>query len=198
METMEQIEQIFSKEIARMRELSRESTRDIVMFTKHCLSMAGLGFWTSPASKTGVNHPLTSNGYGGNIVHTKSTFWIADTICKTVYDENDETERLDYACVLSACLLHDLDKFIDSLETHGGHAADRINMEIERIDKGNIYFRLISFGVRHHMGKFGNTDYSTWLRDVMPRSRFEHVARAVHLADYLSSRRFLEFNHDFT
>ncbi len=137
-------------------------------------------FWTEPASSTGVHHPRTSNILGGNIVHTKQAFWIADTIINTMQIVNEQK-----GYILSAVLLHDIDKFTESIGSHGITAAKKIRQYCEARKFDFNFTNAVSRCVMLHMGKWG---------DIKMDDNIFDMVGIVHLSDYLSSRPFLEFN----
>jgi hypothetical protein len=137
-------------------------------------------FWTEPASSTGVHHPKTSNGIGGNVIHTKEAFWIADSILNTTKMQDDNKSY-----VLSAVLLHDIDKFTQSIDEHGITASKKILDYCESRQFNLQASIMISRCVMLHMGKWGKIKMDDNIFD---------MAGIVHLSDYLSSRPFLEFN----
>ena len=168
---------IFSNEFDRIAEFYQIA---IPMLIEMLHDLPDDKFWTEPASSTGVHHPKTSNTIGGNIVHTKQAFWIADTIIDTVNMDNKQK-----AYILSAVLLHDIDKFTESIGSHGITAAQKIRQYCQE-RKFDIHFsNAVSRCVMLHMGKWGDIK--------MDNNEFD-MAGIVHLSDYLASRPFLEFN----
>lgn len=178
-----QISVKLGNEFKHMRDINTDWTQDVLTFVLKWLRKAPPEFWTKPASSTGVNHPKTSGGAGGNIVHTKSAFWIADTLCD-VWMFAGVIDKLRI-CILAAVLLHDFHKFTDSLGSHGITAADLLGS-----DDSQPYIKLICHGVRYHMGRWtdGAIGWGGQTTD------FAQVAHIVHIADMLSSRRWLEYN----
>lgn len=175
---------IFEQEINAIREISVVVAAITVELLEN---LTGEMFWTEPASKTGVHHPKTSNGVGGNIVHTKSAFWIAHTILKTHKTMFNETK----ASILSAVLLHDLDKFNASLEEHGHIAAERIKSFDSLLcqQNGKIVYGIATM-VSFHMGEWGKyrIENCSFYQSLI------ECCKIVHLADLISSRPYIEFN----
>jgi len=182
----ESIKSILEKELS---EISMHNKKIAVITLQILEELTDDDFWTKPASATGVHHPKTSNCIGGNIIHTKQAFWIGTTILNTISEDFISSEKR--ACVLSAILLHDIDKFNESLENHGITASEKI-LKYKNATIFPYWIVDISLMVKYHMGKWG----AEQLNDISCRllSSTVECIKIVHLSDYLSSRPFLEFN----
>lgn len=172
-------------------ELLRISNNEIVAFTSLVLQNAPCNFFTHPASSTSRYHPQTSNGYGGLIVHTKQVFYIAESIMDTRLD----LVRCDRDIVLSSCLLHDIYKYANNesrytVKNHGQKGVEFIE-EIKAIkDYFSIYsekpywYNKIMKCIHSHNGIF-SPEY---------KGTFSVEQSIVHIADYIASKKWCEFN----
>lgn len=184
----------FRKELDLIAEIKIRSFVELVFGT---IDLQDKFMWES-ASRTGVNHPVTSSGIGGNLVHIKSAFYIGLGYLNV---SNLSDYRKDE--ILAAILLHDIKKYDDNvtLGNHGFIGADyiwNIWLEQEQGDNRNESFdndlfrsvSLICEMVAWHMGQWSECpDNSAWNYQFWLQEDF-----IVHLADYLSSRRHFEFN----
>lgn len=180
---------LFSEELEYLNQINARVCEHVINLLKY---NSDEKFWTESASKTGVHHPATSNCYRGNVMHTRQAFWIANGIIESWQDieSKDEIKII----VLSAILLHDLDKFSESLEKHGHTAASKIyyylGNNLDKLIGIDFYMMIIGLCVEYHMGKWGKHEYK-----LLKNKTTNLAVQITHTADYLASRAFLEFNH---
>jgi hypothetical protein len=156
-------------------------------------------FFKIPASSTGKYHPQYATGEGGLLRHTKAAVRIAHTIMATE-TFGKHYPSLDRDMIIAALIIHDgLKKgmpeekytrtdhpllvrqfFTDFTKTE--HAP-----ELPENIRNNI-FKLIE----SHMGQW-NKDKDG--KEILPKPCCT-PHRLVHLADYLASRKMLEFNFE--
>lgn len=173
--------EIFNAEIEL---IESEELRDFVryFFDEWC----GAWFFEEGASSSGKYHPKFSQGRGGLVRHVKGASMFLEELLRLSSWAYLNDEYKDYARV--AILLHDCRKYGD-LEydksyypMHGSCCADAID---------NAWYEmfqtpapeLLKMAVRSHMGQ--------WTEDKEDRP-FTPLDRLVHLADYLSSRSFID------
>lgn len=147
-------------------------------------------FWKIPASSTSKYHPKSSLGEGGLVRHTKCAARIAKELF-IILPVDEKAQDL----IIAAILIHDgLKK--DYPETkytkheHPNLIADFINQDkyknmISEKDLGTI-----SNAVKRHMGQWSRNQRSKIILEE-PKNRIDKL---VHLSDYLSSRKFLNFD----
>ena len=181
---------VFAKELEQLKSHSEEMCEHVV----NILSMASDSFWTKPASATGVHHPETSNGIGGNIMHTKQAFWILSTLLDG--DSVMSSNKAYLASGCSAILLHDICKFEFPLESHGYAGSKLINDYISNTEMSESCKDMLQIAARcvaFHMGKWGDVN----LQFSNPTCRYDvdQLIVYVHQADYISSRPYLLFNY---
>ena len=174
------IEKHFSKELKQIKSMTLSN------IVRTALENVSDDFWKMSASSSGVNHPKTSNGCGGQITHIKSAFWIAHTLCG-VAPVSERTKDL----ILSAILLHDIEKKSHNIDSHakcGAIAVEKIMHDMHNrkvlsfdfpMDQRKSLLRL----VENHMGHYGD-NYN-------PGNIDEFI---VHAADMIASRKWCEFN----
>jgi hypothetical protein len=169
----------FAEEISQIKNMS------LVTIIEYILDKADSDFWEMPASSSGVNHPKTSNGKGGQIKHIQSAFWIAHTLC-----ESFQLKQIQKDVVLSAVLLHDICKHSYNIDTHAEEGADFIrNCCIKMTENGMLstkfqWVETLALLVENHMGPYSDNYTSD--------NMFQAI---VHSADMISSRAWCEFNH---
>lgn len=170
------------------KELALITDNEILSLTEKLIKHFPAPFWSKPASSTGKYHPNSSAGEGGLVIHTKQVFWIAKTIIDTcLFDINPDI-------VLSACLLHDGWKYNESsCWTLKNHATIAVN-EIDKIVRKDDFFAygrpdwylLLLDCILSHNGRF--------TKDWNYKNKLTDEQKIVHLADIISSRKFLLFN----
>lgn len=146
-------------------------------------------FWTSGASSSGKFHPKFSQGLGGLVRHTKSTILFADELLRlNTYGFMPQRYK-DYA--IAALLMHDTRKYgemadIDKAQYkyHGPAAAIAVkNAWWEYFDGREDCPEMLWMAIASHMGQWEPD------KDCRP---FTQIDRLVHMADYMSSRSFID------
>ena len=166
-----------------------------------------------PASSSGRYHPTLSLGEGGLNRHVKAVVGIANCLIGTEifknlmlgFEENDTTTLSMYAdAVYASCILHDCCK-PDDTPKHGtvfDHPLKGAKLFKEvaskYINEDNMeYMRivvpLVYKGIASHMGEWSTAPYAKGIVLPKPSNNFEEF---VHMADYLASRKFIDFNFD--
>lgn len=134
-----------------------------------------------PASATGRYHPAFSLGTGGLIRHTIAAAAIAWDMCKLEYLKASSYDR---DLIYGAILIHDTFK---QGETESGYtvrrhpviAAQHVVSYAKKVNFDQRTGNLLAHLVLAHMGEWGNNK---------PGNRMQFL---VHLADFLSSRRYI-------
>lgn len=182
-------------------------------FAQELLDQIPSYFWSEGASSSGNHHPSYSNGEGGLARHSLMVYrWM-----KELYDDFGSDGGFDSfnEVVAVACLFHDCCKrgLPDNVSEHTVHehpvlAAKFIldkGREFAERNKDFIYMTsededsfmhdvgLVSLCVASHMGKW-NT--STRSEVVLPKPK-SGIEQIVHLADYLSSRKYTTFDNGY-
>lgn len=173
--------EIFNTEIEL---IESEDLRDFVRyFFDEC---CGDWFFEEGASSSGKYHPKFSQGKGGLVRHVKGAFMFLEELLRLSSWAYLNDEYKDYARV--AILLHDCRKY-GAIEydkscypMHGQLCADAIEDAWHEMFQTSAP-ELLKMAVRSHMGQ--------WTEDREDRP-FTPLDRLVHLADYLSSRSFLD------
>lgn len=162
-------------------------------FTEKVLIKVPEYFFTIPASSTNKYHPSFSLGDGGLLRHTKVAVRIAvDILSLEMMNEYTEDEK---DIIISSLILHDCAKkgvpeSKYSIVEHPLVMANFIERDEELkniLDKETL--NKILDCIRTHMGEF-NKDYLT-KKEVLPKPKSK-IQNIVHLADYLSSRKYFE------
>ena len=162
-------------------------------FTEKVLIKVPEYFFTIPASSTNKYHPSFSLGDGGLLRHTKVAVRIAvDILSLEMMNKYTEDEK---DIIISSLILHDCAKkgipeSKYSIVEHPLVMANFIERDEELkniLDKETL--NKILDCIRTHMGEF-NKDYLT-KKEVLPKPK-NKIQNIVHLADYLSSRKYFE------
>jgi HD superfamily phosphohydrolase YqeK len=91
-----------------LKEVNFIKDQGIRLFTRTVLINADEEFWEAPATLDGgTMHPPDEHLSGGNVLHTKRVVRAAIILC-----ESQERTELEKDVVISACLLHDVTKFM--------------------------------------------------------------------------------------
>lgn len=177
-------------------ELDYISNPQIRKFTEEVLLNVPEYFFKIPASSSGRYHPSYALGEGGLVRHTKAAVGIAVELFKvSVKGYTDEEKDI----VISALILHDTAK--NGFEGSSGTITEH-PLEITKFIYSNSNLKsilpketlnTILSCINSHMGKW-NFDYKN-RKAVLPKpqSRLEQL---VHMADYIASRKCLEYNFD--
>jgi len=171
------------------REISHIENEELREFVKLALEKAPPYFWKYPASKSGKFHPEDDLGEGGLVHHTKKVVYFVRSLAEAM-----EVEKFNDELIIAA-LLHDVVKYglNPSSKTAGydyaihGPAVKKfieeevLENKIEGVYNGEMLRRITKILdlISRHMGKWSVQDYR-------PRKRGDW---ALHLADYISSRK---------
>ena len=168
-------------------EINRIVSEDLRMFVKFFLqSYVPAYFWEIGASSSGKYHPKFSQGYGGLVRHTKAAcLFLEDLLRMSSYAYMGE-EKHDLCRV--ALILHDTAKYgmgdeMDKTQYkyHAVKAAEQVAVAwYEYFDREAPY--LLTQAIRSHMGQWSE-------KEDRP---FTQIDRAVHMADYMSSRSYID------
>ena len=179
-------------------ELEYIKNPNIREFTEKVLLEVPEYFFNIPASSTGKHHPSFSLGQQGLIRHVQVAVRIVvDILSLEMMNKYSDDEK---DIIISSLILHDCAKkgIPESKHTITEHPliiADYIknNSKLNSILEKEILDRLLDC-IRTHMGEF-NKDYKT-RKEVLPKPNGK-LQNIVHLADYLSSRKYFDsFNFD--
>ena len=176
-------------------ELDYIQDKNIKEFVTQVLLKLPNYFFEVAASSTGKYHPKYSLGHQGLVRHTKSAVRIAVDILGLEMMKYKDIEK---DIIIASLILHDGLK-------HGVN-GDRYTVTehpleiVKFIERDSELTNLLDkeiletiFGcIRSHMGEW-NSDYKT-KREILPKPKSK-LQNIVHLADYLSSRKyFSEFD----
>lgn len=179
-------------------ELSLLKDNEIIRFTELMIKNLPDRFFYEPASSTNKYHNEACNGVGGLVKHTKLAVGIGVDIMRTgmmgvVHNDT----------VISALILHDGWKYSDNLDnkfTVKHHALDSIP-RIKTIVKENGFFddynsipfwyQNILDSIQSHNGMFVKKDAGYEFNGV-----YSVEQKVVHLADYISSRKYMDIKVD--
>lgn len=150
-------------------------------------------FFKVPASSTGKYHPNYALGDGGLYRHVRASVGIGVSLFEISNYTTDEQDML-----ITALMLHDgwkqgLNGTGNSTHTHPIVASEVLWQSIKTdTDEAKQYLETICGCIASHMGHW-NT--SKWDATVLP-TPITKLQKFVHLADYLASRKALEYNFD--
>ena len=171
----------FETEINRITD---ENLREFVKFYLENYTPAY--FWHIGASSSGKYHPAFSQGEGGLVRHTKAACLFLEDLLRMSSYAYMGTEKHDLCRV--ALILHDTAKYGFDVEIdksqyskHAINAADNVD------DAWQHYFGcnapwLLYQAMRSHMGQWSEPEDKP----------FTQMDRAVHMADYMSSRSYID------
>lgn len=149
-------------------------------------------FYKISASSTGKYHPSYTVGEEGLYRHVKA----AVSIAKMLFTIHNFTQ-LEQDMIIASLILHDgWKQGIDGSRGFTEHAHPLIASKVlrERVEvdtkEGLEYLFLICDGIETHMGQFTTNKYDFTILP-SPITPMQHF---IHLADYLASRKALEFN----
>lgn len=165
-------------------------------FTEKVLLEVPDYFFNIPASSTGKYHPSYTISECGLVKHTQAAVRIALELFR-LSEKGYTDEEKDI--IISALILHDTAKlgFNGSKYTITGHPLEIVKFfngkkELKSILPKEI-IELISNCISSHMGRW-NYNYKSKKRVLpRPKTRLEQIT---HMADYIASRKCLEFNFD--
>ena len=168
------------------REIALIQNEDYRMFIKSYLdNYVPDYFWEIGASSSGKYHPQFSQGKGGLVRHTKAVVMFAEELLRMSSYMYMSEEHKDY--VMRACIVHDTCKYGMSeynkelYKDHAKNASALVNeawYDYFGINASEFFLSAI----RCHMGQWSE-------REDRP---FTSIDRCVHMADYVSSRNFID------
>jgi hypothetical protein len=149
-------------------------------------------FYHVPASSTGKYHPNYALGEGGLYRHVKASVGIARDLFRIYNFTIDEQD-----IVITSLILHDGFKqgitgaTRNTIHTHPIVASKMLREKVktETSEEAN-FLETICSNIESHMGCWTT---SKWDKTILPEPKTE-IQRFVHLCDYLSSRKSLEYN----
>lgn len=170
--------------------ISEQPIRD---FTRKCLEAAPVYFWHIPASSSGKYHPSWAVQECGLLRHVVLTAYLADELSHTFGLTSDEHD-----IAVAAALLHDTLKYGINYDVryHDMHSYLPRNYFLKEkkimlpIGMSQANFKAIFDAVDTHMGSIATGAWNPVNR-VIPQTLVEQV---VHLADYVASRKKINFS----
>lgn len=171
-------------------ELNLIQNKDIRKFTEGMLGKLPEYFFEIQASSTGKYHPTFAQGEQGLVRHTIC----AINIAYDLVNRNDMfascKQYSDH--IVSALMLHDGCKSgrVKSQYTQHDHPIQVCNLIKENYNDKDS--ELICSLISSHMGQWSTGRGSNV---ILPKPQ-NVLQSVVHLADYLASRRYLDFNFD--
>lgn len=163
-------------------------------FTKRAFQMAPMYFWVIPSARGKKHHPDWTKRVGGLVLHVD---WAG-------YNFRQLSETYKFNCVefdhgLSATLLHDLYKYgpkeyDESFAPYHSFIPRRaLKKLVPKIEDFQEYeFDSIMNCIETHMGNLSDGDWS----GTTPMKPETDLQKAVHLADYMASRRGLKYERE--
>lgn len=163
------------------------SNNDIRDFCKVLLENADDYFFTEPASSSGKYHPKFALGQGGLARHSIAVAMILHDMLRTDCYQFDDREKDLMVC---GAIVHDIKKYGESkkhtVKEHpqlsGEYIIQTYNEHQDMISQEEAEF--IADVVRTHMGQWGDEKPET------------DAQKLVHMADCLSSRKFLNIEFE--
>lgn len=172
----------FAKEIRLIRD---EPTRG---FVEKMLDKVPQYFFTIPASSTGKYHPAYALGKGGLARHVRSAVWIAIELSRMEDYTPKEVDIIVASLLLHDCLKNGRENGGATLTEHPILMSKFIRDEFPD-EKPECLDDILSC-IETHMGRW-TVNYKGEKVLKEPETRLQKL---VHLADYIASRRQLEFN----
>lgn len=150
-------------------------------------------FFIVPASSTGKYHPAFSLGEGGLLRHSKVAFRIGLELLDTVTFGSEFTDN-EKDLLLMSILVHDGLKHGKVEETyvrfdHPVLMAEYIFELKDKLTLSDDEMKFMHDVIISHMGEWNTSKYSKVVLP-LPETKYQ---RFVHMCDYLSSRKFLNF-----
>lgn len=168
---------------------------DIRKFAEQAIMSLPEYFFQMPASTTGKYHPQYALGDGGLLRHTKAAVRIAIELFRIYWWNFTEDEK---DLIVVALMLHDGRKKGDNIKfTAEEHPLIQCSAMEEDEHLKNIisdeYFKMIIDGISSHMGGWNKKRYTN--EEIMPLPKTQ-MQKFIHFADYIASRKCLEFNFE--
>lgn len=170
-------------------ELNLIQNENIRKFTEDMLGKLPEYFYTCWAAKKATHHPDFARTEGGLVKHTISAVNIAYDLATRNDMFKSCKEYSDH--IVSALILHDGCK--SGRGTGVKYAVDHplLVCDLIRENYKDKDTELICSLISSHMGQW-NTNFGSSI-EVLPKPQ-NVLQSLVHLADYLASRRYLDFN----
>lgn len=168
------------------KELNLIKNEDLRVFVIGVLDTVPEYFFHIPASSTGKYHPAYALGEGGLVRHVRAAVWIAQELFNM---DTDWTQGMKDT-VIAALILHDCMKNGDGKDKYTVTEHPLLMARAIREHVGGAYPD-VSDCVETHMGRWV-MDFKTGKQVLQPPA--SRMQKVVHLADYIASRRCLEFN----
>ena len=172
-------------------ELNLIQDENIRNFTEDILSKLPNYYFDIQASSTGKYHPTLAQGEQGLIRHTISAVNIGYDLATRNDMFKSCKEYSDY--VVSALILHDGCKCGRTYQKYTKTEHPLLVCDLIRENYKDTDSELICSLISSHMGQW-NYDYKS-KKEVLPKPQ-NVLQSLVHLADYLASRRYLDFNFE--
>lgn len=153
-------------------------------------------FFEIPAASTGKYHPAFAQGSQGLVRHTKAAMKIAkDLLELETYNKNYTQDEQDLMQI--AILFHDSHKCGIEKEkyTRFDHpilAAKFIKENKEETTFTDKEIEFLAKAISSHMGQWNTSDYSD-ITLPKPSNKYQTF---VHQCDYISSKKYLNFEFD--
>ena len=169
-------------------------------------------FWTEAASSTGKHHPDFSNGEGGLARHSLMVYrWLKELLRANEQDMSDHVPGMCLAALFHDCCKRGLPgnvvqehtafehpilaaKFVmDQADAFLKNNKDFIEQTSEDEDTFKQDIAMAASCIQTHMGRFSTSRHS----DIVlpkPKTPMQYM---VHLADYIASRKYTQFDADF-
>jgi 23S rRNA maturation-related 3'-5' exoribonuclease YhaM len=164
---------------------------NIKELTIACLERAPNYFWSRPAAVSGKYHPKFVNCQGGTVKHTAFAVYLGIELCNT-FDIGKGSIQMDR--IISALILHDTFKsgYSDNDDWRYGLFHPFIPRKAFEKDCSMLskHFNWIMTLIESHMGNIGSGAWTPG--GVQPMTK---EAEIVHLADYIASRRELDWDN---
>lgn len=186
----------YNKKNVFKHELLRLKNEKIREYFEKAVELLPDYFFEIPASSTGKYHPEYATGHGGLVRHTKAFFHIlADLLDLEFIPFGDDEKDI----MLGAALVHDGCK--SGMPKQAYSAADHPLIAAEYLKNAEGLKGILSEEqeqfcynvIAAHMGQW-NTDYKS-KKEILPKPATWQEFM-VHVADYLASRKYLDFKFD--
>lgn len=171
------------------KELNLIQDEEVREQTRKVLERVNDEFFHAAASSTGKYHPSYALGDGGLYRHTQAAVGIAK--CLMDLDMFDYFTPVEKDYIIAALILHDSCKSgIEWDSKYTKHEHPVLAQQLIDETLGNCEFTVVVGAlVASHMGQWNRNFRS---RTVLPVPETD-AAKLVHVADYLASRKFLEY-----
>jgi hypothetical protein len=175
------------------QELALIKNTEIRNIAEQGVSLLPEYFYKVPASSTGKYHPSFALGDGGLYRHVRASVGIAVELFR-IYDFTEYEQDL----IVASLILHDGWKQGENGSGNTTHTHPIVASKVlkEKVvvskEEEEEILAIICDNISTHMGKWTT---SKWDATVLLAPQTE-MQKFVHLADYLASRKALEYNFD--